>query len=159
MTALEFAVFTEPQQGASYETLLGAARTTEDVGFDAFFRSDHVLAMGDRDGRPGPTDAWITLAGLARETSRVRLGTLVTAATFRVSRSIPIVVKPARANSTASGRPTYPSPMTPTLARRPRIRSSSAVPVTLREAIAQAPASGSVCPNRTRRTRSQKPTC
>ena len=92
MTALEFAVFTEPQQGASYDDLLAVARTTEDAGFHAFFRSDHFLAMGDRDGLPGPTDAWITLAGLARETSRVRLGTLVTAATFREPGPLAIAV-------------------------------------------------------------------
>ncbi|HEU4948373.1 MAG TPA: LLM class F420-dependent oxidoreductase [Kribbella sp.] len=76
-------IFTEPQQGASYDDLLAVARRTEDCGFDAFFRSDHYLAMGDTDGLPGPTDAWITLAGLARETSRIRLGTLVSSATFR----------------------------------------------------------------------------
>jgi F420-dependent oxidoreductase-like protein len=76
-------IFTEPQQGASYDDLLAVARKTEECGFDAFFRSDHYLAMGDTDGLPGPTDAWITLAGLARETSRIRLGTLVSSATFR----------------------------------------------------------------------------
>ena len=76
-------IFTEPQQGASYDDLLAVARKTEECGFDAFFRSDHYLVMGDRDGLPGPTDAWITLAGLARETSRIKLGTLVSSATFR----------------------------------------------------------------------------
>jgi F420-dependent oxidoreductase-like protein len=76
-------VFTEPQQGASYDTLLAAALATESAGFDAFFRSDHVLKMGSVDGLPGPTDAWITLAGLARETERIRLGTLVSPGTFR----------------------------------------------------------------------------
>ncbi|MEU6220918.1 LLM class F420-dependent oxidoreductase [Streptomyces sp. NPDC047022] len=75
---------TEPQQGATYDTLLAVAKATEDLGFDAFFRSDHYLKMGDVDGLPGPTDAWITLAGLARETKRIRLGTLMTAATFRL---------------------------------------------------------------------------
>src|SRR5207248_1642802 len=59
------------------------AKATENADFDAFFRSDHFLKMGAVSGLPGPTDAWITLAGLARETSRIRLGTLVTAATFR----------------------------------------------------------------------------
>ncbi len=77
-------VFTEPQQGASYDDLLRVARATERLGFDGFFRSDHFLRMGDGDGLPGPTDAWTTLAGLARETSRIRLGTLVTSATFRL---------------------------------------------------------------------------
>lgn len=80
---MDFRIFTEPQQGASYDDLLRIAKTTEDSGFDAFFRSDHFLAMGDADGLPGPTDSWVTLAGLARETSRIRLGTLVTSATFR----------------------------------------------------------------------------
>ncbi|WP_067535888.1 LLM class F420-dependent oxidoreductase [Nocardia crassostreae] len=80
---MDLRIFTEPQQGASYDTLLTVAKATEDLGYDAFFRSDHYLAMGDADGLPGPTDAWITLAGLARETERIRLGTLVTAATFR----------------------------------------------------------------------------
>lgn len=83
MGRIDLRIFTEPQQGASYDTLLQVAKATEDLGFDAFFRSDHYLAMGDADGLPGPTDAWITLAGLARETQRIRLGTLVTAATFR----------------------------------------------------------------------------
>ncbi|OQO89295.1 LLM class F420-dependent oxidoreductase [Saccharomonospora piscinae] len=80
---MKLRIFTEPQQGASYDDLLRVARATEDAGFDAFFRSDHYLKMGSASGLPGPTDAWITLAGLARETSRLRLGTLVTAATFR----------------------------------------------------------------------------
>lgn len=76
-------VFTEPQQGASYDDLLAVARRSEECGFDAFFRSDHYLVMGERDGLPGPTDAWITLAGLARDTRQIRLGTLVSSATFR----------------------------------------------------------------------------
>jgi F420-dependent oxidoreductase-like protein len=76
-------IFTEPQQGASYATLRRIAKATEDLGFDAFFRSDHYLKMGSVSGEPGPSDAWITLAGLAVETSRIRLGTLVNSATFR----------------------------------------------------------------------------
>lgn len=80
---MDLRIFTEPQQGASYDDLLRVAKRTEDAGFDAFFRSDHFLKMGGVSGLPGPTDAWITLGGLARETSRIRLGTLVTAATFR----------------------------------------------------------------------------
>ena len=79
---LDLRVFTEPQQGASYDDLLAVAKATEDLGFSAFFRSDHYLTMGG-DGLPGPTDAWTTLAGLARDTSTIRLGTLVTSATFR----------------------------------------------------------------------------
>lgn len=73
----------EPQQGADYDTQLRLATAAEQLEFSGFFRSDHYLVMGDHDGLPGPTDAWVTLAGLARETSRIRLGTLVTAGTFR----------------------------------------------------------------------------
>jgi F420-dependent oxidoreductase-like protein len=80
---MDLRIFIEPQQGASYDDQLAVAKKAEECGFGAFFRSDHLLAMGDRDGLPGPTDSWITLAGIARETSRIRLGTLVTSATFR----------------------------------------------------------------------------
>jgi alkanesulfonate monooxygenase SsuD/methylene tetrahydromethanopterin reductase-like flavin-dependent oxidoreductase (luciferase family) len=74
MQIADLRIFTEPQQGASYETQLAVARRAEALGFGAFFRSDHYLVMGGGDGLPGPTDAWITLAGLARETSTIRLG-------------------------------------------------------------------------------------
>lgn len=81
---MKLRVFTEPQQGASYSQLLAVAKTAERSGFDAFFRSDHFLKMGTHvSGLPGPSDAWITLAGIARETSTIRLGTLVNSATFR----------------------------------------------------------------------------
>ncbi|TFC49560.1 LLM class F420-dependent oxidoreductase [Cryobacterium sp. TMT1-21] len=77
-------IFTEPQQGASYDDILAIAQAAESLGFDAFFRSDHYLAMGDTAPvLPGPTDAWTTLAGLARETQRIRLGTLVSSVTYR----------------------------------------------------------------------------
>jgi F420-dependent oxidoreductase-like protein len=85
-------IFTEPQQGASYATLRSVAKATEDLGFDAFFRSDHFLKMGKASGEPGPSDAWATLAGLAVETSRIRLGTLVTSATFRYPGPLAIAV-------------------------------------------------------------------
>jgi F420-dependent oxidoreductase-like protein len=99
---MDLRVFTEPQQGASYDTLLAVAKATEDLGFDAFFRSDHYLAMGDSDGLPGPTDAWLTLAGLARETSRIRLGTLMTAATFRLPG--PLAIQVAQVDAMSGGR-------------------------------------------------------
>jgi F420-dependent oxidoreductase-like protein len=95
-------IFTEPQQGASYDDLLAVARETEALGFDAFFRSDHYLWMGDVSGEPGPTDAWITLAGLARETERIRLGTLVTAATFRLPG--PLAISVAQVDAMSGGR-------------------------------------------------------
>jgi F420-dependent oxidoreductase-like protein len=85
-------IFTEPQQGASYATLRRVAKAAEDLGFDAFFRSDHYLKMGAVSGEPGPSDAWITLAALAVETSRIRLGTLVTSATFRYPGPLAIAV-------------------------------------------------------------------
>jgi F420-dependent oxidoreductase-like protein len=85
-------IFTEPQQGASYDDLLAVAQASESLGFDAFFRSDHYLAMGEADGLPGPSDAWVTLAGIARETTTIRLGTLLTAATFRLPGPLAITV-------------------------------------------------------------------
>src|SRR3712207_9406883 len=98
---MDLRIFTEPQQGASYDDLLRVARTAEDAGYDAFFRSDHYLPMGV-DGLPGPTDAWLTLAGLARETSTIRLGTLVTAATFRLPGVLAISV--AQVDAMSGGR-------------------------------------------------------
>ncbi len=81
---MDLRIFTEPQQGASYDELLAVAQRTEQLGFDGFFRSDHYLRMGDGDPGYGPTDAWTSLAGLARDTSRVRLGTLVSSVTYRL---------------------------------------------------------------------------
>ncbi len=88
---MDLRIFTEPQQGATYDDLLAVARAAEDLGYDAFFRSDHYLHMSG-DGAPGPTDAWTTLAGLARETSRIRLGTLVSSATFRLPGPLAVTV-------------------------------------------------------------------
>src|SRR3954449_1974374 len=102
LVVMDLRVFTEPQQGASYDDLLRVARTTQTCGFDAFFRSDHYLAMGDGDGRPGPTDAWVTLAGLARETERIRLGTLVSPSTFRLPGPLAIAV--AQVDAMSDGR-------------------------------------------------------
>jgi F420-dependent oxidoreductase-like protein len=102
MEGMDLRIFTEPQQGATYDTLLTVAKATEDLGFDAFFRSDHYLSMGSADGLPGPTDAWITLAGLARETKRIRLGTLMTAATFRLPGVLAIQV--AQVDQMSGGR-------------------------------------------------------
>ena len=94
-------IFTEPQMGATYDDLLAVARRTEETGFDAFFRSDHYLTMGG-DGLPGPTDAWVTLAGLARETSRIRLGTLMSAGTFRLPG--PLAISVAQVDQMSGGR-------------------------------------------------------
>ena len=83
MDLADVCIFTEPQQGASYDDLLGVARRAEQLGFGGFFRSDHYLKMGGASGLPGPSDALVSLAGLARDTSRIRLGTLVCSVTFR----------------------------------------------------------------------------
>jgi F420-dependent oxidoreductase-like protein len=99
---MDLRIMTEPQQGASYDDQLAVARTAEDAGFDAFFRSDHFLAMGGGDGLPGPTDSWVTLAGIARETSRIRLGTLVTSATFRLPGVLAVQV--AQVDAMSGGR-------------------------------------------------------
>jgi F420-dependent oxidoreductase-like protein len=98
---MDLRIFTEPQQGASYDQLLRMAKATEELGFSAFFRSDHYLSMGG-DGLPGPTDAWLTLAGLARETSRIRLGTLMTSATFRLPG--PLAIQVAQVDQMSGGR-------------------------------------------------------
>jgi F420-dependent oxidoreductase-like protein len=99
---VDLRIFTEPQQGAAYDDLLRVARAAEAAGYDAFFRSDHYLAMGGASGEPGPTDAWLTLAGLARETSAIRLGTLVSSATFRLPGPLAIAV--AQVDAMSGGR-------------------------------------------------------
>ena len=99
---MELRIFCEPQQGASYDDILQLARASEDGGFGAFFRSDHYLKMGSVSGLPGPTDAWITLAGLARDTTRIRLGTLLTSATFRLPGPLAIAV--AEVDAMSEGR-------------------------------------------------------
>lgn len=82
---------TEPQQGISYDEILAITRTAEEVGFEAFFRSDHYTSFPGENGRP-TTDAWATLAGLARETTRIHLGTLVSPVTFRIPGSFAKVI-------------------------------------------------------------------
>src|SRR4030088_3299290 len=99
---MDLRIFTEPQQGASYDDLLAVALLTESLGFDAFFRSDHYGNFGTGDGLPGPTDAWTTLAGLARDTGRIRLGTLVSPVTFRLPGPLAITV--AQVDAMSGGR-------------------------------------------------------
>jgi F420-dependent oxidoreductase-like protein len=98
---MDLRIFTEPQQGATYDTLLRVATTAEELGFDAFFRSDHYIHF-DGDGLPGPSDAWLTIAALARETARIRLGTLVSPITFRWPGQLAIEV--ALVDAMSSGR-------------------------------------------------------
>ncbi|MET7467644.1 LLM class F420-dependent oxidoreductase [Micromonospora sp. NPDC005686] len=99
---MRVSVFTEPHRGADYDDQLRFARLVEETGFEGFFRADHYRAMGDEPGLPGPTDAWLTLAALARETSRIRLGTLVTSATFRLPG--PLAVMVAQVDRMSGGR-------------------------------------------------------
>ena len=98
---MDFRVFVEPQQGASYSDQLAVAQAAESLGYSAFFRSDHYLAMSG-DGWPGPTDSWVTLGGIARETSTIRLGTLVASATFRYPGPLAIAV--AQVDEMSGGR-------------------------------------------------------
>ena len=98
---MDIRVFVEPQQGASYGNQLAVAKAAEDLGYSAFFRSDHFVAMAG-DGLPGPTDSWVTLGGIARETSRIRLGTMVTSATFRFPGPLAIAV--AQVDEMSGGR-------------------------------------------------------
>ena len=89
---MELRVLTEPQQGATYDQQLAVAQVAENCGFTGFFRTDHLQREGDVNGLPGPTDAWVTLAGLARDTSTLRLGTLMTCSTFRNPGHLAIMV-------------------------------------------------------------------
>ena len=102
MEIADLRIFTEPQQGATYDDLLAVAQRAEQLGYGAFFRSDHYLAMGDASGLPGPTDAWVTLGALARETSTIRLGTLVTSVTFR--HPGPLAISVAQVDQMSGGR-------------------------------------------------------
>lgn len=98
---MELRISTEPQQGATYDDLLTVAREAERLGFGAFFRSDHYLGMGT-EGLPGPSDAWVTLAGLARDTTTIRLGTMMTSATFR--HPGPLAISVANVDQMSGGR-------------------------------------------------------
>jgi F420-dependent oxidoreductase-like protein len=95
-------IFIEPGQGACYGEQLAVARAAEELGYDGFFRSDHYLKVGTVDGLPGPTDAWTTLAGLARETSRIRLGSLLSPVTFR--HPGPFAIQVAQVDQMSGGR-------------------------------------------------------
>src|SRR2546421_10829523 len=98
---MDLGIFTEPQQGATYDTQLAMAGVTEEAGFSAYFRPDHIMAFTG-DGPPGATDSWVTLGALARETTRIRLGTLVTSVTFRFPGMLAIAV--AQVDAMSGGR-------------------------------------------------------
>jgi F420-dependent oxidoreductase-like protein len=102
MDLTDLRIFTEPQQGASHADLLAVAQRAEACGYGAFFRSDHFLKMGGVSGLPGPSDAWVSLAGIAMRTSTIRLGTLVTSATFRLPG--PLAISVAQVDEMSEGR-------------------------------------------------------
>jgi F420-dependent oxidoreductase-like protein len=91
---MRYALMTEPQQGLSYDEILAVARAAEDAGIEAFFRSDHYASFPGGSGKP-TTDAWTTIGGLARETSTIRLGVLVSPVTFRVPGNLAKVIQTA----------------------------------------------------------------
>jgi len=99
---MDLRVMLEPPQGATYDQQLAIAQAAEAEGFDGFFRSDHLMRFDQEDPGPGPTDSWITLAGIARETSRIRLGTMVTSMTFRFPGMLAIEV--AQVDAMSNGR-------------------------------------------------------
>ncbi len=80
---MELRIMVEPQQGASYEDQLRFAQRAERLGFPAFVRSDHFQRIGPGDPGVGPTDTWVTLGALARETRSIRIGSMLSCATFR----------------------------------------------------------------------------
>ena len=136
---MRFALMTEPQQGLTYEEILAAARTAEEAGIEAFFRSDHYSSFPGESGLP-TTDAWTTLAGLARETSRIRLGALVSPVTFRIPGSFAKVIQTA--DEMSGGRRTNPCRRPSCSAPRSRsqdISAAAACPTTARRC------SGSAC--------------
>ena len=102
MHLADLRVFTEPQQGATYDDLLAVAQHAERLGYGGFFRSDHYLKMGSVSGLPGPTDSWVTLAGIARETDTIRLGTMMTSVTFRYPG--PLAISVAQVDQMSGGR-------------------------------------------------------
>ena len=99
---MTFRIFIEPQQGASYEQVQRLAQHAERLGYDGFFSSDHYLKMSAVSGLPGPLDTWTTMAGLARDTTKLRLGSLVTPATFR--NPGPLAIAVAQIDDMSGGR-------------------------------------------------------
>ena len=101
--SMEFCVLIEPHNGASYLDQLRVAQHAEELGFRGFFRADHLVnGDGEGLGLPGPTDTWMTLAAIGRETSTIRLGSLMTSATFRHPSLLTVMV--AQADEMSGGR-------------------------------------------------------
>lgn len=98
---MRYALMTEPQQGYSYQDVLDMALAAKAAGMEAFFRSDHYSSFPGRSDLP-TSDAWATLAGLARDTSDIRIGSMVSPVTFRIPGSLAKVV--ATVNEMSGGR-------------------------------------------------------
>jgi F420-dependent oxidoreductase-like protein len=98
---MDLRAFTEPQQGATFAQLLAVAQRAEQLGYSGFFRSDHYVHIGGGP-RPDVTDAWVTLGALAGQTSSIRLGTLMSSATFRLPG--PLAVAAAQVDVMSGGR-------------------------------------------------------
>ena len=98
----EFHVLIEPHTGASYAEQLAVARAVEDLGLAGSFRADHYYCAPSQRTGPTTTDVWTTLAGLARETTAITLGSLVSAATFR--HPVALAVTAAQIDAMSDGR-------------------------------------------------------
>jgi F420-dependent oxidoreductase-like protein len=101
---MKLRLLVEPQQGASYDDIMRFVAEAEHFGFDAFFSSDHYLGTGAARSPLPPCDAWTTIAGLARDTTRIKLGTLVSPVTFR--RPGPLAIVARQVNAMSGGRVT-----------------------------------------------------
>ena len=88
---MRHALMAEPQQGYGYQDIHDAAVAAKAAGFDTFFRSDHYSSFPGEEGLPA-TDCWTTLAGLARDTEGIGLGSMVSPVTFRIPGSYAKVV-------------------------------------------------------------------
>ena len=88
---MRYALMTEPQQGYSYQDILDAANAAKAAGFETYFRSDHYSSFPGEDGQSAG-DCWTTLAGLARDTTGIGLGSMVSPVTFRIPGSFAKVV-------------------------------------------------------------------
>ncbi len=88
---MQFGIHIEPE-GAGYDEIAAVAEVVEDTGFAILSRSDHYLPHERPVAPLGPTDAWTTMAGLARETSRVQLSVLMSNPSFRHPSALAVVM-------------------------------------------------------------------
>jgi F420-dependent oxidoreductase-like protein len=79
---MRICLMVEGQEGVTWDEWVDLARTCEESGLEGLFRSDHYVSTIN-EGQLGSLDAWAVLSGLAAVTSSIRLGTMVSPATFR----------------------------------------------------------------------------